>query len=75
MQTSLDQVCLGETVVVTDIDVPLALRRRLQDFGFVPGTKVECRYRHPGGNLTAVACRGAVFAMRTQDLRGIQVRC
>lgn len=75
MQTSLDQVCLGETVVVTDIDVPLALRRRLQDFGLVPGTKVECRYRHPGGNLIAVACRGAVFAMRTRDLRGIQVRC
>ena len=75
MQTSLDRVCLGETVVVTVLSMPPILERRLRDFGFVPGTKVRCCYRHPGGKVTAIACRGAVIAMRTHDLRGIQVRC
>ena len=75
MQTSLDRVCLGETVVVTGVAVSPELEKRLLDFGFIPGTKIKCCYRHPGGNVTAIACRGTVIAMRTQDLCNIQVRC
>ena len=58
------------------IGLPLsgyALRRRLAEFGLVPGTKVRCRYRSPDGGVTAIGLRGAVLALRTGDLRRITV--
>ena len=75
MQTSLDRVCVGKEVVVTSVALPETLQSRLLDFGLIPGTRVCCRYRSPGGQVTALGCRGAVIAMRTRDMRGIQVRC
>ena len=72
MQT-LDKICPGTEAVVGEMDVQDALGARLRDFGFVPGTKVCCRYRSPGGQVTALECRGTVIALRTRDLRKIQV--
>lgn len=74
MDMGLDQVKPGQTAVVTDIKVEEALSARLRDMGFVPGTGVCCRYRGPGGRVSAVGFRGTVVAMRTKDLRGIRVR-
>lgn len=70
---TLDQLSPGCKAVVTGLGVSEALRRRLGDFGFVPGTGVVCRYRSPGGQVTALECRGAVIALRTRDLRRIEV--
>ena len=75
MEYSLDQVCLGKTAVVTSLRVDHVLGDRLTDFGLIPGTEVCCRYRSPGGQVTALECRGTMLAMRTRDLRGIWVRC
>ena len=75
METSLDQVRTGVRAVVTKIEVKAELKRRLQDFGLVPGTLVCCRYRSPGGQVTALELRGAVVALRTRDLKRIGVRC
>lgn len=75
MEYSLDQVCLGKQVRVTELCLQADLQERLRDFGLVAGTDLCCRYRNPGGQVTAVECRGAVIAMRTRDLRGIRVRC
>lgn len=75
METSLDQVRTGVRAVVTKIEVKAELERRLQDFGLVPGTLVCCRYRSPGGQVTALELRGAVVALRTRDLKRIGVRC
>lgn len=74
MQTGLNRVRIGKQVTVTELSLDGALRRRLEDFGLVPGTRVCCRYRSPGGQVTAVQCRGAVIALRTRDLADIQVR-
>lgn len=71
----LDQICPGRSGVVTQIAVEEALHRRLDDFGFVPGTRVQCCYRSPGGQVTAIWCRGTVIALRTRDLKKIQVQC
>lgn len=74
MEISLDRVRPGVQSVVTAIRVQEALERRLRDFGLVPGTRVCCCYRSPGGQVTALELRGTVLALRTKDLRGIRVR-
>ena len=74
MQTGLDRVGIGKQVTVTEIALDGALQRRLGDFGLVPGTRVCCRYRSPGRQVTALEFRGTVIALRTRDLAGIRVR-
>ncbi|HIT33796.1 MAG TPA: ferrous iron transport protein A [Candidatus Faecousia intestinigallinarum] len=74
METSLDAIRPGKQAVVIQVNTEEALRRRLRDFGLVPGTKVSCRYRSPWGDVTALSLRGSVLAMRTKDLRKIRVR-
>ena len=73
MESRLDCLCPGMEGVVRDINTEDALRRRLAEFGLVPGTKVRCRYRSPDGGVTAIGLRGAVLALRTGDLRRITV--
>lgn len=73
MQISLDRLKLGQQGVVTHIDTDAYLKRRLKAFGVVPGTQVTCRYRTPGGSVTALEFRGTVLALRTRDLQKIRV--
>lgn len=75
MQTNLNFLRQGKLAVVENVDTEPALRQRLRDFGLVPGTLVCCRYRTPGGSVTAVEFRGSVVALRTRDLEKIRVRC
>lgn len=75
METSLNCVRPGMRAVVIQIGVEQELARRLRDFGLVPGTQVCCRYRSPGGQVTALELRGTVVALRTRDLKHIRVRC
>lgn len=75
MQTSLDAIRPGKQAVVIQVNTEDALRRRLRDFGLMPGTRVSCRYRSPWGDVTALSFRGAVLAVRTKDLRKILVEC
>lgn len=75
MQTNLKFLRLGRNAVVETVDTEPALRQRLRDFGLVPGTQICCRYRTPGGSVTAVEFRGSVVALRTRDLEKIRVRC
>lgn len=74
MESGLHCVSPGECAVVTEIAVSRALSARLRDFGLVPGTAVRCCYRSPGGQVTALALRGSVLALRTRDLQKIRVR-
>ncbi len=73
MHTTLNRVREGQTVTVVRVDTPSALRARLADLGLVAGTSVSCRYRSPRADVTAIALRGSVFALRTRDLAGIWV--
>ncbi len=74
MEVYLDSLRPGMQAVVTQICCSERLRRRLADFGLVPGTRVGCRYRSPDQNLSAIALRGAVLAIRRTDLEKIAVR-
>ncbi len=75
METELAKVKLNVPAKVLCIDDSADLQRRLRDFGFVPGTEVVCRYRSPGGFVTALEFRDTVIAVRRGDLKKIQVRC
>lgn len=75
METSLDLLRPGARARVIEINTDEAMKRRLRDFGLVPGTQVCCRYRCPWGDVTAMEFRGSVLALRTADLKKIRVRC
>ena len=72
-------VCLsdiqpGQRAVIGALRTEGPLRRRLQDLGFSPGTRVACLGRAPAGDPTAYLVRGAVLALRRADCGGILVR-
>lgn len=73
MEISLDSLGLGQVGFVTGIDTSQNMKCRLRAFGMVPGTQVRCRYRSPGGSVTALEFRGSVVALRTRDLKKIRV--
>ena len=75
MERRLDDLRPGDAAVAKAVNTNTHLRRRLQDFGFVPGTLVTCRYLGPGRKVAALEFRGTVLAMRMEDLRDIRVVC
>ena len=75
MEIGLGELKVGQQGIVQSIDVDPLLARRLRSFGLVQGTNVGCRYRSPGGSVTALEFCGTVVALRTRDIRNIRVRC
>ena len=73
MLQTFDRVRPGVWCSVAAVETNEALTNRLRDFGLVPGTKVRPQYRSPRGDVTAIELRGSVLALRTRDLRQIQV--
>lgn len=73
MEMGLDKLPLGVPGHVIRMTEDLPLTRRLNQFGMVPGTRICCRYRTPGGSVTAVEFRGTVVALRTRDMSAIRV--
>jgi ferrous iron transport protein A len=71
MEIGLHQLCPGMKARVTRLDCDGEFSSRLADFGLVPGTLLSCRYRSPGGSVTALELRHTVLAIRTGDLRQI----
>lgn len=70
----LDELRPGLAAVVTDFYCSPGLQQRLADFGMVEGTKVLCRYRSPGGDVSALSLRGTTLAIRRTDLAQIAAR-
>ena len=66
----LPRGCWGK---VAKIRTDKILKRRLGDFGLVPGTKVRWNYSSPGGDVLALELRSTVLAIRTCDAEKIQV--
>ncbi len=74
MYITLDQLKPGQGACVTGIFCGPNLVCRLAEFGLIPGTRVCCRYLSPDRKTSALQVRGAVLALRLQDLRSIQGR-
>lgn len=74
MEITLDRLRPGMGATVVQIGTKDVLRRRLKDFGFVPGTLVCCCYRSPHADVSAISFRGSVLALRRRDLARITGR-
>lgn len=63
----------GETARVQALYTEGGMRRRLTDIGLIPGSRVCCVGRSPGGDPAAYGIRGAIIAIRDEDARLVQV--
>ena len=71
---SLNELNPGETAVVKELKTRGSIRRRLLDIGLVKDTKIECVGKSPVGDPAAFLIRGAVIAIRSEDMKDIVVR-
>jgi DtxR family Mn-dependent transcriptional regulator len=49
-------------------------RRRLQDFGLVPGSRISCDFSSPFGSPIAYSIRGSTLGLRRQQARNVMIR-
>ena len=69
----LSEISEDEKCIVKSIDANDDIRRRLQDMGLIPGTKIQCVFKSPYGDPTAYLIRGALVALRKTDADNIFV--
>jgi DtxR family transcriptional regulator, Mn-dependent transcriptional regulator len=67
---------LGQAATVTRLSPQCrgAERKRLLDFGILPGTSVVAEMMSPAGNLTAYRVRNTLIALRREQAASIHVR-
>ncbi|WP_298481705.1 FeoA domain-containing protein [uncultured Ruminococcus sp.] len=63
----------GETAVIEALYLHGAMRHRLQDLGWIPGTRIQRLQTAGSGDPTAYAVRGAVIALRRCDAKLVLV--
>ena len=69
----LSELSVGECAVIAGLDEACAMRRRLLDVGFMPGTQISCIGKSPFGDPRAYLVRGSKIAIRQIDSEGILV--
>ncbi len=70
--TTMYDLKQGQRARVSRLALSGSIRRRLRDIGLIEGTQVECLLRVSGGPA-AYMIRGAVIALRQEDLANICV--
>ncbi|MDR2938979.1 MAG: ferrous iron transport protein A [Clostridiales bacterium] len=70
---TLADLAQGGVATVSALISSGGIRRRLQDIGLIPGTKVECIQKSPLGDPSAYLIRGAVIALRSEDSSNILI--
>lgn len=68
---TLADLRLGECGVVRQVLASGLTRERLQDLGFVPGTRVCAALRSALGQPVAYEVRGSLIALREEDARTV----
>lgn len=71
--TSLDRLAVGRTGRILHVNGENAMRRRLMDLGFTPGTEITALHRAMSGDPTAYRIRGTVIAIREIDAGNVIV--
>ena len=73
MKMTLDMLKRGEPARVLNVGGEGALRFRLLDLGFVPGTEVKIIRRAPFGDPIEVMLRGYRLTLRQKDAATVEV--
>ena len=71
---TLDQVAIGEHVIICKVDGEKQLRRRLLDMGLTPKTKVMIHKIAPLGDPIELHLRGYSLSIRLDDASKIEVK-
>jgi ferrous iron transport protein A len=64
----------GARGIVTDIRLDDELKKRMEEFGLIPDTVVECVGRSPLGDPASYRIRGVILALRARDAEQILLR-
>ena len=70
---TLNSLLPGEKARVYDLLSEGSMRRRFLDIGLIKGTQIECVGKSPMGDPVAFLIRGAVIAIRCEDLENILI--
>ena len=69
----LSQLSCGEHGIITELHTSEALRRRLQEVGFIVGASVKCVMKSPLKDPTAYRVCGATIALRNRDAATVEI--
>ena len=70
---TLNELKLGETGMIQDLNCSDGVKRRLLDLGLIKGTKITPLFISPSGDPTAFEIRGSVIAIRIEDTALIDI--
>jgi Fe2+ transport system protein FeoA len=71
--TTLDRLPVGSSASVVGLDAAADLAERLEDLGFVPGTRVTVRRRAPLGDPRVYELRGSQLCLRALEAHAVRV--
>ena len=71
---TLNEVKIGETVVVEKINAEGALKRRIMDMGITKGVSIYIRKVAPLGDPIELTVRGYELSLRKEDAIKIEVK-
>ena len=70
---TLDQLALGEDARIVELEGRGPFRRRLMEFGLLPGTRIQRTGQAPLGDPLSFRARGAVFSLRKGDAAAVRI--
>lgn len=70
---SLDDLTVGESGVLSSIDLPEGDANRLMELGFLPGARIVAARSAPGGDPRVFRVDGTEFALRRDTARKLLV--
>lgn len=73
MLDTLNNIKIDDEVRIINIDNSCNIKRRLMDFGMVPGTYIKLLYESVFGDPKAYLVRDTVIAIRDMDSKYIEV--
>ena len=70
---NLDDLAVGESGVLSSIDLPEGDANRLMELGFLPGARIVAARSAPGGDPRVFRVDGTEFALRRDTARKLRV--
>lgn len=71
MKTNLNNVPIGKSALVKELNSNKDVKRRLRDLGLIKNTIIKPIYKSPLNDPTAYLVRGSVIAIRNDDAKKI----
>ena len=70
---SLDKLPLNQPGIITNLELPPNIKKRLLNFGLIENTKITPLYISPSGDPRAYQFRNSLIAIRKKEAKKIFV--